>query len=43
MEVEKKLTYERPEVEVINVILDHSILDNSGDGTVVGPGDEIPD
>ena len=36
-------TYERPEIEIVNFILETPILDpTSGDGTVIGPGDEIP-
>lgn len=34
--------YESPEIEVIKVILNRSILEGSGDGNVDGPDDEIP-
>ena len=34
--------YESPEIEVIKVILNRSILEGSGDGNVDGPDDESP-
>lgn len=42
-EAKKIIAYERPEIEVIMLTHNSSILEGSGDGNVEGPDDEIPD
>lgn len=41
--MEEKLTYEAPDFEVLNLFESVCVNNESGDGTVIGPGEEIPD